>query len=163
MAKCTVFGIEQFYKNMQTLDKETRNIVKGGLAEGAGYAADELRDALDTLPIRPDKYEKRQHSQKLRGVTESEFAQITNNFGIAHFKESGGSWNTSVGFHGTVHTPSPMFNDEVPTGMLVQCVEYGTEFRQGVHLLSKAINKSKDTVAQKIQDYIDKETEKILK
>lgn len=163
MAKMTVAGLDIFLTDLRNLDKEARNINKGALGEGAGYAYHELRDAIDTIPIRPDKYEGRQHSERLYGLTENEFRQVTNLFGIARFKNSSGGWNTSIGFHGMVDTPSAMWNNNVPTGYLVQCVEYGTEFRKATHILQRAINRSKDQIAQKMQDYIDKEVNKIMK
>ena len=168
MAKMTVYGIDVFQKNMQTLDHEARNICKGGLGEGAGYAAEVLREAVEMLPIRPSKTSKEDHERALYGVTESEYAQILNNFGIAKFRDSGGAWNTSVGFGGYVSTPSPMWHNRVPTGYLVQVVEYGTvdadgkHFRRPTHMISGAINRSKDEIAQQIQNYIDKEVNKIM-
>lgn len=162
MAKISILGMDVFLGNLSNLNQELRNINKGALGEGAKVAAEELRNAIEMLPIRPDKYTGRQHTERLYGVTESEYAQILNNFGIAHFKDSGGAWNTSVGFHGMVHTPSAMFKDEVPTGMLVQAVEYGTEFRKPVHILSRAAKAAQEVVAERAQKYIDDKVNQIM-
>lgn len=169
MAKVSVFGIDTFYKNIQALDQHARDICKGGLGEGAGYAAEVLRDAIELLPIRPNKPSKEDHEKALYGVTEGEYAQILNNFGIAKFRDTGGAWNTSVGFSGYVTTRSPMWGNKVPTGYLVQVVEYGTvdedgkEFRRPVHIITSAINRSKDEIANQIQKYIDEKVNELTK
>lgn len=162
MAKVQVFGMEVFLANMQKMNEEARNINKGALGEGAKVAAEKLRDALELLPIRPDKYTGRQHSERLYGVTESEYIQILDNFGIAKHQDSGGAWNTSVGFTGYVRTPSAKFNDQVPTGLLVQAVEYGTEFRKPVHMLNKATREAESEIQAAMQQYIDDKVKQIM-
>lgn len=162
MAKISIVGMDVFLGNLSEMTKEIRNINKGALGEGAKVAAESMRDALENLPIRPNKYTGRQHSERLYGVTESEYAQILNNFGIARFKDSGGAWNTSIGFKGYVHTPSAKFNDQVPTGLLVQAVEYGTEFRKPLHMIAKAAKNVQESVAEHVQEYIDEQTSKIM-
>lgn len=161
MAKVQVFGMEVFLANMQKMDTEMRNINRGALGEGAKVAAEKLREALEMLPIRPDKATGEDHNHKLYGVTESEYIQILDNFGIARFQDSGGAWNTSVGFTGYVNTPSAKFGDKVPTGLLVQAVEYGTEFRKPVHLLNKATRASEAEIAGAMQEYIDTKVNEI--
>lgn len=162
MAKISIVGMDVFLGNLSKMTKEIRNINKGALGEGAKVAAESMRDALENLPIRPNKYTGRQHSERLYGVTESEYAQILNNFGIARFKDSGGAWNTSIGFKGYVHTPSAKFNDQVPTGLLVQAVEYGTEFRKPLHMIANAVKNVQESVAEHVQEYIDEQTSKIM-
>lgn len=162
MAKITVTGMDIYLANMQKMTQEVRNINKGALYEGAKMAADKVREALEMLPIRPDRYTGRQHSERFYGVTESEYIQILDNFGISRHRDSGGSWNTSIGFKGTVHTPSAKFHDEVPTGLLVQAVEYGTEFRKPLHILSKAAKANESEIREAMQKYIEDETNKIM-
>ena len=60
-----------------------------------------------------------------------------------------------------MNTRSPKFGDRVPTGMLMQCIEYGTEFRQGTRTISKAITQIKPQVTQVVQDRIDQEIQKL--
>ena len=77
------------------------------------------------------------------------------------FQDSGGAWNTSIGFTGYVHTPSAKFNDQVPTGLLVQAVEYGTEFRKPVHLLNKSVRAAESDIQAAMQKYIDDKVNEI--
>jgi len=162
MAKVQVFGMDIFLANMQKMSTEARNINKGALGEGAKVAAEKLRDAIETLPIRPDKYTGRQHTERFYGVTESEYIQILDNFGIARFHDSGGAWNTSIGFKGYVNTPSAKFNDHVPTGLLVQAVEYGTQFRKPARVLSRATRAAESEIRDAMQKYIDDKVQQIM-
>ena len=161
MAKMTFDGIDRFTHQLSNLSSEVTNINKGALGEGAKYAAEQVGNAVDGLPVCSDHYTV--PGAKRYGATENEKAQIRENFGIARFKQSNGGWNTSIGFKGYVDTPSKRFNDHVPTGMLVQCIDQGTDFRKGTHSISKASKSTKGGVEKKIQDYIDKEVNKIMK
>ena len=163
MAKMTVTGLDQYLSNLKQLSNEAEHINKGALGEGARVAADAIGNAIGAMPVRPDKPSAAEHDHKLYGVTANELAQIQSNFGIARFKNTGGGWNTSVGFHGYVNTPSRKFGDQVPTGMLVQCVEYGTDFRRPTRTLSRAIKSVKSSIPGKMQEYIDKQVKKIMK
>ena len=163
MAKLSVTGLDEYITNLRNMNTELRNINRGALGEGAKVAAEAVRDALDSLPIHPDRpIHGRQHDERLSGVTESEYAQICNNFGIAKHKSTGSGWNTSVGFHGTVHTPSAKYGDEVPTCLLVQAVDQGTEFRKPVRVVSKASRSCKSDVVNAIEKYIDEHVKKIM-
>lgn len=159
MAKLTVTGIDTFTSQLTRLASEAEKINRGALGDGAGYVADQIGQAIDSIPVRDEST----HPHKLYGATDSELSQIRNNFGITKFRSSGGKTETSVGFHGYVDTPSAKFNNHIPTGMLVQCIEYGTEFRRPTHILSRAIKSVKSGATQKMQDYIDKEVGKIMK
>lgn len=160
MAKLKVTGLDMYAKQLSKLANEAEKINRGALGEGAGMVAEKIGAAIESLPVRPDKPK---DNHKLYGVTADEKSQIIDNFGIARFRSKGGGIDTSIGFTGYVDTPSAKFNDHVPTGMLVQCVEYGTDFRQGTRTISKAINAVKKDIPKAIQDYIDKETQKIMK
>lgn len=162
MAKATVIGFDVFLADLRKLDVETRSIFRGALGEGAKVAAEKVRDALEGLPIRPEKMTGPLHETRLYGVTEREYIQILDNFGIARFRDSGGAYNTSIGFRGYVNTPSARFGDKVPTGLLVQAVEYGTEFRRPVHMLNKAAKASEAEIRAAMQRYIDEHINKIM-
>lgn len=158
MAKISTTGIDTFTSQLTRLGSEAEKINRGALGEGAGLVADKIGEALQSLPVRDDST----HPLRLFGATSSEKEQIISNFGIARFKNTGGRVETSIGFTGYVETPSARFNNNIPTGMLMQCIEYGTSFRQGTHTVSKAVNSVKDAAIQKMQDYIDTEVNKIM-
>ena len=159
MAKMTVTGLDSFTTQLTKLANEANKINRGALGEGAGYVADQIGQAIDSIPVRDEST----HPHRLYGATANELSQIKANFGIAKFQEAGGKTETSIGFTGYVNTPSRRFNDNVPTGMLMQCINYGTEFRRGTHTIDHAIRTVKDAAPQKMQQYIDKEVDKIMK
>lgn len=162
MAKMRVTGLDVYQKQLTKLAQDAEKINRGALGTGAGHVAKKLSDALESLPTH-DEGEWGTDKHKLVGATEDEKRQIMDNFGIAKFRQSGGKLDTSIGFHGYVRTKSKKFNDLVPTGMLVQCINYGTDFRQATHTVDKAINEVRNDVALKMQEYIDKSVNKIMK
>lgn len=160
MATIKTEGLDVLAKELQTLSKDIADINSLALYDGAGVVADEMAAALRSLPVRGDK-EFATSKWKLYGATESEKEQLIAAFGISTFRRGFGSIETSVGFTGYVNTPSTRFNDMVPAGMLMQCIEYGTAFRQGTHTISAAIKTCKSKAEQAIQERLDKEVEKI--
>lgn len=162
MATLKTTGIDIFSKQLNKLANEITKINRGALGNAAGYVADEIDKALEAMPTHSEGYSYAAPAVKRYGATESEKQQIIENFGIARFKTSGGSTETSIGFTGYVNTKSKQFNDRVPTGMLMQCINYGTEFRQGTHTIDKAIKSAQAQVETKVQEYIDKEVNNIM-
>ena len=151
-------GMEIFQKQLERLAADIQKINRGALGEAAGYVADEMKSALEGMPVRDDST----HPHMLYGATASEKAQIIQNFGISHFDDGGDLITTSVGFTGYVDTPSRRFNNKVPTGMLMQCIEYGTSFRKGTHTIGNTANRLREGAARKSQDYIDKRVKEIM-
>lgn len=162
MARLNIEGLDIFLADLRKMSTEVRNINKGALGEGAKVAVERFGEALESLPIRPDKTTGRQHNEKLYGVTESEYAQILNNYGIARFKNSSGGYQTSIGVKGYINTPSAMFNDQVPTKLLLAAVDNGTEFRKPTHVLSKVSRGLKAEVEEAMQKYIDDKIKDII-
>lgn len=162
MAKARIIGMEMFVTQFERMTQEITKINRGALGSAAGFAADEMKKALQQMPVRPDKPAKEDHDKKLYGATESEKNQIIQNFGISTFRDNDGLTNTSIGFTGYVNTPSKRFHNQVPTGMLMQVIEYGNQFRKPTHIIGHTESRLKAQVAQKAQDYIDQQVEHIM-
>lgn len=161
MAKVTVQGLGTYMQQLNKLAADTRKINRGALGDAAEFVADRMKTALEGMPTYEDWYGTEQYP--IVGATESEKEQIISNFGISKFREDGGKTNTSIGFTGYVNTPSTRFGDQVPTGMLMQCINYGTEFRTGTHTIDHATRGIKGEVEKIIQEHIDDEVSKIVK
>ena len=162
MAKIEVAGLDIFLTDLRKLSDELTNINKGALGEGAKVAVERFGEAIEALPIRPDKMLGRQHSERLYGVTESEYAQLCNSYGIARFRKAGGGWDTSINVHGYIQTPSPQYSDQVPARLLLAAVENGTEFRKPAHVMSRYQRGLKADVEEAMQKYIDDKTKEII-
>lgn len=160
MPKVEIIGMEALTSGMSSLIQDISRINNMALYDAAGAVANEVANALQGLPVHDDDdYGTENHP--LKGATASEKAQIIQNFGISRFKNSGSGSQTSIGFTGYVNTKSRKFNNQVPTGLLMQCIEYGTAFRQGTHTVSKAIKSARERAAQIAQQRIDQEVQKL--
>lgn len=153
-----VTGLDSFTTQLGRLTADIQHINNEALFDAAGFVADEIGKALQAMPTYDKWYGTDGHP--IYGVTPSEKAQIIENFGIARFQFDGDGSQTSIGFTGYVNTPSTKYNNKVPTGMLMQCVEYGTKFRKGTHTIAHAEKAAKDQAVQIIQNKL---TEKIQK
>lgn len=161
MAKIRVQGIDTFNTQLEKYASEIHRINRGTVGEGAKILADGIKEGLNSMPVR--KAGRPKKGQKLIGATSSEKEQIIANFGIKRFEENADKISTSIGFTGYVKTYSHRFNDNVPTGMLMQVIEYGSEERTGTHTVQNAANKVKSTVESSMQEYMDREVSKIIK
>lgn len=161
MGKVTVQGMGIFNEKLNLLASDIRHINNMALYSAAEVVANAVGDALQSLPVRSEK-EYGTDKHKLYGATASEKAQIIQNFGVATFKQTENGSQTSIGFTGYVNTPSTKFNDRVPTGMLMQCIEYGTSFRRGTHTVNNAINTAKASAVEKAQKRLESEVKKIM-
>lgn len=159
MPKISINGIDQYNQAFDKLADDIKHINNMALYDAAGVVADAIAGALQQLPTH-DEGEYGTEGHKLYGATPSEKSQIISNFGISRFR-AGDTINTSVGFKGYVNTKSKRFNNKVPTGMLMQCIEYGTAFRRGTHTVSNAIKQVKERMTQAAQDRIDAEIQKL--
>jgi hypothetical protein len=160
MAASKINGMDTFQTQFENLAREIGKINRGALGSAAGLVADEMKAALEALPTH-EEGQWGTETNKLYGVTPSEKEQLINALGIAPFRGTT-DIDTAIGFHGYVETPSNRFNDHVPAGMLMQCIEYGTSFRQGTHTLTGVMKKLKTEAVKAAQDYIDTETQKIM-
>lgn len=152
-------GLESFQTGLNNLAANISKINNMALYEAAGVVAEEMRNALNALPTYDDWYGT--EGYPLYGATPSEKAQIIANFGISRFRGSDGGSQTSLGFTGYVNTPSTKYGDAVPTGMLMQAINYGTQFRHGTHTLDRVEKSSKARAVQAAQEKIDQEIKKL--
>ena len=160
MAKIEIVGMGTFNNKLDELVSEISHINNMALYDAAGVAAQKIASALQSMPTHAEG-EWGTAENPLYGATESEKQQLIQNFGISTFRKSDGRVDTSIGFTGYVNTKSKRFNNKIPAGMLMQCIEYGTQFRRGTHTISKAIRQAKEAVAQAAQDRIDQEVQKL--
>lgn len=160
MAKVTITGMEQYTQNLGKLVQDIGHINNMALYDAAAVAKDAIVAALQGMPTH-EEGEYGTEANKLYGATSSEKAQIIANFGVSPFRYGDGSTNTSLGFTGYVSTPSRRFNDHIPTGMLMQSIEYGTSFRRPTHTISTAIKNIKARSEQAAQERINQEIQKI--
>ena len=151
-----VIGIGTFNAKLDNLTRDVQYIIDCALYDAAGMVADAVKKELEAMHTHAEGYTAK--GQKRIGATESEKRQIIQNMGISKFRNS----QTSIGFTGYVHTISNKFGDNVPTGMLMQCIEYGTDFRQPTHTISKAYNSVRDKCVEIAQNRIDQEVNKIM-
>ena len=159
MGDLKVDGLELFSSKLQNLTENISKINNMALYEAAGVVAEEMKNALESIPTYDDWYGTPEYP--LYGATPSEKEQIIANFGISRFRNSFGGSDTSLGFTGYVNTPSTKYGDNVPTGMLMQAINYGTQFRQGTHTLDRVGKNCQEKATQAAQDKIDQEIEKL--
>lgn len=153
-------GMGAFTSKFEGLSKDIAHINNMALYEAAGYVANEIGKALQSLPTYDDWYGTTNYP--LYGATPSEKAQIIENFGIASFRTTEDGSQTSIGFTGYVNTPSTKFGNKVPTGMLMQCIEYGTRFRKGTHTIARAEKAVRNQAIQIAQNKITEEIRKSM-
>lgn len=163
MARLKFSGLdEQISKLNKTMDSMSE-IASKCLYKGAGSVAESVGKALDGIPVETRTTRNGNpyfgtSDHPIVGCTQSEKDQIKEYFGVAKFKKSHDAVQTSVGFTGYVSEPyETKYGQGVPTGMLVQAIEDGTEFRKAYHGIRKAIKNSdaEDAMQEQLNTEID--------
>lgn len=159
LAKMQVDGISTLGTELDGLINEISDINSAALYDAVGYVADEIKTALDGMPVRTEG----RSDHRLYGATEREKSQIINGFGVSKHQKENGDITASIGFTGYVETPSKKYNNMVPTGMLMQTIEFGTAFRKGTHTITNASKQLKKSVPEVIDKRFQEEIEKRFK
>lgn len=162
MAKIQISGIDAYVKHFNELANKADAINAECLYDAAGYAADQVRAALESMPERPAHRTAEDHKHRLFGATPSEKRQIINNFGISRFDRIGSKITVRIGFHGMVDTPSKRWNNSVPTGYLMQAINDGTEFRNPTRTMNRTQKAIKQQVVGQMQMFLYKKTKELL-
>lgn len=144
--------VEKFYK----FEKDSEMIFNEALFDGAGVIADEVRMRMNTIPIqertrRGGKPQWGTPQHKLEGITSIQKEGLESGFGIAKFRNEGGSITTAIGFDG--------YNaDGEANQKIARSIESGSSIRQKHPFVRPGLNAAKgraeEAMKKKILDKV---------
>lgn len=182
MARITAKGSAQYLRDLEKLGRNTDDICKQAVYQGAKVVADAIKSSIDDITVHSlppgQKYfylseEDKKGGKLLDGVTKEQADGLKNGLGIAVMEHKNFAWNTKIGFNGynEVRTktypkgqPNVLIAISVENGAkLAREVESGTSIRKKTPFIAPTVKKiRKDaehamevTIEEKIHALID--------
>ena len=150
-------SLEKVIDKFIIMEKGSEKVFKQGLYAGAGVVADEIKSRIESLPVQerkrtgyapwiPYKNAKAPYDE-LNGITSYQKEGLINGFGIAEFRNDGGSISTAIGFDG--------YNSKgEPNQLIARSVESGSSIRKKHPFVRPGANASKEKAIKAVEKTI---------
>lgn len=160
MARITqIKGLDEYAIKVRRLSRNSQEIIKKAVYNGADVVADAVKSALRGLPVENGYGTK---EKPLRGVSQRQKSDLIKSMGLApiqNFKNKG-YINTKLGWDGYGSVPTKKYPRGVPNQLLMRSVESGTSFRQKTPVVRKAVNGARKTSIKRMSETVDDELRK---
>lgn len=129
MARMSVTGTRELSAMLESLGKDSQEIAKRGLYQGAKIVADAVKANISGLPVTDDYGTP---SRPRDGIRAYEKDGLMAGMGVASHRAGGGKVDTSIGFHG--------YNSRgKPNAVIARSVERGTSFMKANPVVKPAL------------------------
>lgn len=160
MAKIDFKGIDDYAKALGILWKDSENIVKKAVYEGADVVANEIKQGLRSIPVDERVGTK---ENPVEGVGRRQKADLIDGFGLSPMENKDGYINTKAGFDGYGSIKTKKYPKGQPLAMLMRSVESGTSFRKKTPVIRKAVTRARKAAEAKMAETVEEEIKKIMK
>lgn len=160
MAKIDFKGIDDYAKALGILWKDSENIVKKAVYEGADVVANEIKQGLRSIPVDERVGTK---ENPVEGVGRRQKADLIDGFGLSPMENKDGYINTKAGFDGYGSIKTKKYPKGQPLAMLMRSVESGTSFRKKTPVIRKAVMRARKAAEAKMAETVEEEIKKIMK
>ena len=156
--KITTSGMDGLLKMLETAEEKAHDICAESLYEGAGLVADVVSSAVDSIQVKRFKYPAPPGKQRMPSPEEKELLKGAKK-GVAHFRDDGGSVNTSVGFQNSGY--GLLNGKTVPIPLIANAINHGTSFMKKQPFMRKAFSQSKGAAQAAIENKLREELDKL--
>ena len=155
--KISTSGMDDLLEKLQKTGEAAHDIAAVGLFEGAGVVADSVSRAVRSIATEPFRYaaggRKRLPSPEEKAVIEAAPK------GVSHFRDNGGSVNTSVGLNSAGY--GTVAGRTKPVGLIANAINSGTSFMTKQPFYRQAVSSSKGQALGKIETKLREEIDKL--
>lgn len=165
MATMKVNGLEEYSEKLAILFKDTEDVARKAVHDGAEIVADTIKAGLKTLPIQEGKnglppYV--QDGEMLTGISRKQKQDLIDAFGLAPIENDDGYIQTKAGLDGYGSVKTKKYPKGLPNALLMRSIESGSSFRKKNPVFRKAVNQSRQKAVEKMGETINEETKKIM-
>ena len=153
-----VEGLKELSEMLSQMGEESGKIAAGGLYEGAGVMADEIKkgaEGIKTSPFHYAVFVTRDPSP------EEKAAVLEAGVGIAKFNKNGSEVDTSVGYRNAGYTTINGKTKPIP--QIVNAINSGTSFMQKQPFVRKAATTGAKKAGDAITKYIEAKFDALIK
>lgn len=166
MANLECKGVDDVMKTLHQFEKRVDIPIGKANFDGAGYVADEVRKAIDSIPTiwsnRGAFLPYVPEGEKINGITKTQKNDLRHGLGIAKMRNDNGYYNVLVGFDGYGSIPTKKYPKGVPNQLLVRSLNKGTSFLEKNDAIQRAIRKSRKKAEEIMKTTFEKEAKKEL-
>lgn len=156
--KVSTSGIQKLTDMLKNAGDAAHDIAAESLYEGAGVMADAVSRAVESIVTEPFRYAAGGH-KRLPSPEEKALLEKADK-GVAHFRDDGGSVQTSVGLNATGY--GQINGRTKPVPMIANAVNSGTSFMTKQPFYRRAMSQTKSAALTKIEDGIKSRIEKLM-
>lgn len=164
MAKLRISGLQEYQSKIAKLGKDSEDIVKKAVYDGAKVAADEVKARLEALPaVSNDKALAAYREQKPTNLSNAQKTSLIASFGLAPMRNDFGFINTKVGFDGYNKIKTKKYPNGQPNAMIARSVESGSVALLKSPFVRPAATACKAAAEKAMEKRLTDEIEKIMK
>lgn len=155
MATFRFEGLDNYISQLQQLNGITGRMIEDAVDEGAAIVADEVRQAIDRLPV-DDRY----HAEERKGLRRAQVVGLYISFGIAPIRNDNGFINRKLGFDGYNNIRSDRWPKGQPNSMVARSINSGTSYLPKTGFMDKATKAVRAACEKAMRNSIDKSISK---
>ena len=155
--KISTSGMDDLLGKLQKAGDAAHDIAAAGLYEGAGVMADAVSQAVRGIATEPFRYAAGGR-RRLPSPEEKAVLEVAEK-GVAHFRDDGGSVNTSVGLNAAGY--GTVAGRTKPVGLIANSINSGTSFMSKQPFYRRAQSQSKGQALGKIETKLRQEVDKL--
>lgn len=166
MARINFEGIDEYAKALETMYKNSDEIVKKAVYQGAAVVANEIKEGLKGLPIQEGKNglpPVGTSENPLIGVSRRQKADLIEGFGLAPMENDNGYIQTKAGMNGYGSVKTKKYPKGVPNAVLMRSIESGASFRKKHPVFRPATNQARIKAQQAMDRSISQSMKEIFK
>lgn len=157
MASWDFEGMDTFIQmNFETI-KRTDKIIRKSIHPGAKYMADEIKQALESIPVQDghSRYRMRQ------GITTVQKNSLIESFGIARLRKGTWGYNVKLGFDGYNPIVTKRWPKGQPNAVVARSLNTGTSFLKRYPFMDMTVERCKAQTIKLIEDEFNEQLERV--
>lgn len=156
--------LDAYIRQLNAISSNSLTIIEKAIAEGAKPVADAIKASLQAVEsVSEEQVYHDRSAKRPTKITHEQKEGLIESFGLAPMRDDRGFINTKAGFDGYNKVQTRYWPNGQPNAMIARTLESGSTYMQKQPFLRKSINSAKDAAVKKMQEYYDKEIEKITK
>ena len=155
----TFDGFDRFADSISELSSKATAIMKRATYEGAKIGLDDVRKAIEALPI--EYYGP--NATNVAGVLPVQKEGLLDGLGATEMKDENGKVFTVIGFDGYNGLKTKRFPQGQPNLLVARGICSGTSFRKRNDFISKIARQKLAEIQKTMAEQIEKDTKKIMK
>lgn len=164
MAKMQVQGTKEYALKLSMFGKDIDKIAGKAIFGAADIVANEIKDNIRNLEAKHDKYNLVAFRKGEKGMlTIAQKKGLLESFGITKMaKSKKGFFDVKIGFDGYNSVKTKKYPKGQPNQLIARTLESGSSFMDPVPFVRPAVNATRRSAKEKMQQVIDEEAKKIM-